>query len=139
MEALVRGLHPLEIKLLLGLQQKERFGVREVSSRLGFNEGQCNQAFSWLTGKSLIQEIERITKTRYELTELGGEYREKGTPEERMIASVKTAGLIGDKYINLSPGGSEDILEPGDAITETVSALDIEDLISRYAFGSVTE
>jgi phospholipid/cholesterol/gamma-HCH transport system substrate-binding protein len=56
-----------------------------------------------------------------------------------VIASVKTAGLIGDKYINLSPGGSEDILEPGDAITDTVSALDIEELIGRYAFGSVEE
>ncbi len=56
-----------------------------------------------------------------------------------VIASVKTAGLIGDKYINLSPGGSEDILEPGDAITETESALDIEELIGRYAFGSVEE
>lgn len=54
-----------------------------------------------------------------------------------VIASVKTAGLIGDKYIKLSPGGSEDMLEPGGVITDTESALDIEELISRYAFGSV--
>lgn len=54
-----------------------------------------------------------------------------------VIASVKTAGLIGDKYIKLSPGGSADLLEPGDLITDTESALDIEELISRYAFGSV--
>ena len=54
-----------------------------------------------------------------------------------VIASVKTAGLIGDKYIKLSPGGSEDLLEPGDVITETESALDIEELISKYAFGAV--
>ena len=54
-----------------------------------------------------------------------------------VIASVKTAGLIGDKFIKLSPGGSESMLKPGDVITETESALDIEDLISRYAFGSV--
>lgn len=54
-----------------------------------------------------------------------------------VIASVKTAGLIGDKYIKLSPGGSADMLKPGDLITDTESALDIEELISRYAFGSV--
>ena len=54
-----------------------------------------------------------------------------------VIASVKTAGLIGDKYIKLSPGGSDRILKPGDLITETESALDIEELISKYAFGNV--
>ena len=54
-----------------------------------------------------------------------------------VIASVKTTGLIGDKYIKLSPGGSEDELGPGDLITETESALDIEELVSKYAFGEV--
>jgi len=54
-----------------------------------------------------------------------------------VIASIKTAGLIGDKYIKLSPGGSEDILEPGDTIFETESSLDVEEIISKYAFGGV--
>ncbi len=54
-----------------------------------------------------------------------------------VIASVKTAGLIGDKFIKLSPGGSEEILKPGDMITDTESALDIEELISKYAFGDL--
>ena len=54
-----------------------------------------------------------------------------------VIASVKTSGLIGDKYIKLSPGGSDEILGPEDTITETESALDIEELISKYAFGDV--
>jgi phospholipid/cholesterol/gamma-HCH transport system substrate-binding protein len=53
-----------------------------------------------------------------------------------VIASVKTAGLIGDKYIMISPGGSDVILKPGDMITETESAVDLEDLISKYVFGS---
>lgn len=56
---------------------------------------------------------------------------------EDVIASVKTSGLIGDKYIKLTPGGSLDILEPGDEITETESAVDIEELISKYVFGGV--
>ena len=54
-----------------------------------------------------------------------------------VIASVKTSGLIGDKYIKLSPGGSDEILKDGEMITETESALDIEELVSKYAFGDV--
>ena len=54
-----------------------------------------------------------------------------------VIASVKTAGLIGDKYIKLSPGGSDTVLKPGDYITETESAIDLEELISKFVFGKV--
>ena len=53
------------------------------------------------------------------------------------IASVKTSGLIGDKYVNLTAGGSEDILASGDTLEETESAVDIESLISKYALGGV--
>lgn len=56
---------------------------------------------------------------------------------EDVIASVKTAGLIGDKYVSLAPGGAMDMLKPGDTIVETESALDIEELVSKYVFGSV--
>ena len=52
-------------------------------------------------------------------------------------AAIKTSGLIGDKYVNLTPGGSGDDLADGDVLTETQSAIDIEDLISKYVFGSV--
>src|SRR4030042_2883070 len=51
--------------------------------------------------------------------------------------SIKTAGLIGDKFIKIDPGGAGRLLKPGGSITETTSALDIEDLISRYAFGDI--
>jgi phospholipid/cholesterol/gamma-HCH transport system substrate-binding protein len=56
-----------------------------------------------------------------------------------VIASIKTAGLIGDKYIKLSPGGSDVYLNPGDTIIETESAMDIEELISKYVFGSIDD
>ena len=57
--------------------------------------------------------------------------------KDDVIASVTTAGLIGDKYINLSPGGSDQVLKPGDVITETESAVNLEELISKYVFGGV--
>ncbi len=56
---------------------------------------------------------------------------------EDTIASVKTSGLIGDKYINLALGGSDELLADGDEIVDTESALDIESLISKFAFGGV--
>jgi phospholipid/cholesterol/gamma-HCH transport system substrate-binding protein len=53
------------------------------------------------------------------------------------IASVKTEGLIGDKYVAIDPGGGGDLLADGDSITDTNSPTDIMDLISKYAFGDV--
>lgn len=52
------------------------------------------------------------------------------------IASVKSQGIIGDKYIQISLGGDEELLSAGEGITETESAVDIESLISKFAFGS---
>lgn len=54
--------------------------------------------------------------------------------QDDSIASIRTAGLIGDKYIKIAPGGGERILQGGDDITETESAVDIEELISKYIF-----
>jgi phospholipid/cholesterol/gamma-HCH transport system substrate-binding protein len=53
------------------------------------------------------------------------------------MASVKTSGLIGDKYVALSPGADEAYLKPGERITLTESAVDLESLIGKMAFGSV--
>ena len=53
------------------------------------------------------------------------------------IASIKTEGLIGDKYVAVDPGGGGDLLADGDTITDTNSPTDIMDLISKYAFGDV--
>jgi phospholipid/cholesterol/gamma-HCH transport system substrate-binding protein len=54
-----------------------------------------------------------------------------------VIASIKTQGIIGDKFIKISPGGDDSHLGDGDQITETESVIDLEDLISKYVFGDV--
>jgi phospholipid/cholesterol/gamma-HCH transport system substrate-binding protein len=59
-------------------------------------------------------------------------------PKDSM-ASVKSQGIIGDKYIQLSLGGDEELFQPGEVIVETESSLDIESLISKFAFGSVEQ
>src|SRR5512143_3700678 len=53
------------------------------------------------------------------------------------IASVKTKGLIGEKFVSLSPGGDEKMLGQGGRIRDTESAIDFEKLISQYIFGKV--
>jgi len=57
--------------------------------------------------------------------------------QEDAIASIKTKGLIGEKYVDITPGGSEKILAPGGKIRETMPAVDMEELISKYVFGKI--
>ena len=52
------------------------------------------------------------------------------------IASIRTAGIIGDKFIKLSPGGSDIFLEEGDEIEETEPSISLEELVSKYIFES---
>jgi phospholipid/cholesterol/gamma-HCH transport system substrate-binding protein len=53
------------------------------------------------------------------------------------IASIKTRGIIGEKFLALSPGGGGDPLKPGEAIRDTESGLDLEELVSQYVHGKV--
>lgn len=54
-----------------------------------------------------------------------------------VIASVRTSGIIGDKFIKLKPGGSDQLLKNGGRIRETESAIDIEELVSKFIHGKV--
>jgi phospholipid/cholesterol/gamma-HCH transport system substrate-binding protein len=53
------------------------------------------------------------------------------------IASIKTRGIIGEKFLAISPGGGGDPLKPGDIIRDTESGLDLEELVSQYVHGKV--
>ncbi len=53
------------------------------------------------------------------------------------MAAIRSSGLIGDKHIALTPGADDALLAPGDLIVDTESAVDLESLISRFAFGGV--
>ena len=55
--------------------------------------------------------------------------------QDDAVASIRTAGIIGDKYIKISTGGG-DPLNDGDEIIETEPAISIEELISKYIFSS---
>lgn len=53
------------------------------------------------------------------------------------IASIRTRGIIGDKFILIKPGGSDKLLADGGRIRDTESAVDLEQLISEYIHGKV--
>lgn len=57
--------------------------------------------------------------------------------QDDAIASIKTKGLIGEKYIRISPGGSDKIIPPNGRIREVEAPIDLEELISKYIFGKV--
>ena len=53
------------------------------------------------------------------------------------IASIRTKGIIGDKFVKLSPGSSEKLIPAGGKIINTESAIDLEELLSSYIHGKV--
>lgn len=53
------------------------------------------------------------------------------------IASIKTRGIIGEKFMGLSPGGSGEILSNGGTIVDTESGIDLEQVISQFIHGNV--
>jgi len=59
----------------------------------------------------------------------------KGTKiTDDTIASIRTKGVIGDKFVKLSPGGSDDLLGDKDVLMDTESAISLEELVSKYIF-----
>lgn len=59
------------------------------------------------------------------------------TLDDDTIAAVRSSGLLGDRLLVLLPGGSGEALAPGALIVDTESAMDLESIIRRFAFGGV--
>jgi len=55
------------------------------------------------------------------------------------IASIKTKGLIGEKYIELTPGASDKTIKPGGLIRQTQPPMDLEGLIGKYIQGNLAK
>jgi len=54
--------------------------------------------------------------------------------QDDSTASIRTSGLIGDRFINITPGGSDAYLKDGGVISETEPAVSLEELVSKYIF-----
>lgn len=55
------------------------------------------------------------------------------------FAKILTAGLLGEQYIGLDPGGDEVTLKSGDQIAKTQSAVVLESLISSFLYNKAAE
>jgi phospholipid/cholesterol/gamma-HCH transport system substrate-binding protein len=63
---------------------------------------------------------------------------DQGVPvQSDAIVSIKTKGLIGEKFVQINPGGSEKLVGDGGRLTEVEAPVDIEELISKYVFGKI--
>jgi phenylalanyl-tRNA synthetase alpha chain len=85
----VKNLHPLEIRIILSYKKGDELTIEKVEKELGFKPGNGNQALSWLAGKGLVSEIRREKLVYYEITSLGREWKEKGSPEERILELIR--------------------------------------------------
>ncbi|MDR0323564.1 MAG: phenylalanine--tRNA ligase subunit alpha [Treponema sp.] len=121
---IVKNLHPLEIKILLNYKKGDELTIERVERELGFKPGNGNQALSWLAGKGLISELRRETAVFYELTGIGEEWKEKGSPEERILE------LIRQKI-------KKD--EENPRLPEIARALNVENKDIGSAFGSLSK
>jgi phospholipid/cholesterol/gamma-HCH transport system substrate-binding protein len=104
------------------------------------NSGGLKQGSSVLISGVLVGRVESVRLDTQDYSAIASMrvFASVPLPEDTM-ASIKTSGLIGDRYIALAPGADETYLKPGDRILMTESAIDLESLISRFAFGSLEE
>ncbi len=93
-QSAARALHPLEVKIILTFDAGALIDSARVRETLGFKEGQDQQAFSWLVAKGVLEEADRQTEVFYELTPLGQEWHDKGTPARRIFSLLREAGPL---------------------------------------------
>jgi phenylalanyl-tRNA synthetase alpha chain len=92
LQTFVKSLHPLEIKIILNYKKGDELTIDRVEKDLNLKSGNGNQALSWLAGKGIVQELRRESSFFYELTDLGREWAEKGSPEERILELLQKQG-----------------------------------------------
>ncbi len=86
---LLESLHPLENRLLLSFERGEFLAASDIMVASGLDESRLDMAAGWLISKGLIQVTGETVTSFVTLTETGAEYREKGTPEMRIISALK--------------------------------------------------
>ena len=115
----------------LDLFKKESYNVSaSFTSISGLKEGAALELAGVVVGK--VTKIE-LNEEEFEAT-VYMDVRKTIQLSDDSIASIRTSGIIGDKFIKLTPGGSELFLEPGDMIEETEASISIEELVSKYIF-----
>lgn len=86
---LLESLHPLENKVLLSFDRSDSLPATELLKLSGLDESRLDMASGWLQTKGLLEVKEESVTALVSPTETGREYREKGTPEKRIINALR--------------------------------------------------
>ena len=111
---------------------KNRYEVTAVFSTVS---GLKTKAQVTMAGVS-IGEVQRV-QLKDDHAEVTMSINKSVKLDEDSIASIKTMGIIGDKYVAITPGASDIYIQNGGIIRETQPPLDIESLISKFVFGGM--
>lgn len=90
-------------------------------------------------------EVGRVTGISYDpddfraVVAMGIQSRYLNKIPDDSFAKILTAGLLGEQYLGIDPGGSEDTLADGSEISVTQSALVLEDVVGQFIFGKGQE
>ncbi|HYA03814.1 MAG TPA: outer membrane lipid asymmetry maintenance protein MlaD [Syntrophobacteria bacterium] len=103
------------------------------TSVAGLREGSSVTMYGLAIGR-----VEKLTMDQQKGLALVGMEIHRGVKiYDDAIASIKTEGLIGDRYVSIDPGGAGEVLKPDGIITDTQPPVDLNELIGKYAFGDV--
>lgn len=83
----------------------------------------------------LVDKVTLDPVTFEAVVELRIDQRFNGIPADSS-AAILTSGVLGDRYVGLEPGGDIDVLEDGDEIFVTQSAVVLEQLVSKFLFNT---
>jgi phenylalanyl-tRNA synthetase alpha chain len=86
---LIESFHPLENKLLLSFSRSESLQASDIIAISGLDESRLDMATGWLSSRTLLAVTGETVTTSVSLTETGADYREKGTPETRIIEALR--------------------------------------------------
>ena len=92
-EELAATLHPLEIRVLEVVGDRDSFSNKEIAQSGAVTESQVRTVIEWQLAKGCMQMVGSTEEKWVELTDLGRSYLE-GTPEERLVAEVKQKGSV---------------------------------------------
>jgi phospholipid/cholesterol/gamma-HCH transport system substrate-binding protein len=123
--------------LSVKIARMEILGIKGYEVRAIFsNSGGLKKGSGIAIAGVEVGRIKSITLNDYQ-AEVVMNVRNEVKLQEDAIAAIKTKGLIGEKYIEITPGASEKIIPAGGKIRETLPPVDFEQLISQYVFGKI--
>jgi phenylalanyl-tRNA synthetase alpha chain len=128
---LIESFHPLENKLLLSFSRSESLSASDIIAISGLDESRLDMATGWLTAKGLLAVTGETATTSVTLTDTGTDYREKGTPEIRIITALREGKQFTVKDIIQTFGG-----DPSE-VSSAVGALKVAKVIQIVQGGAL--